>query len=107
MISYYYIYSSQVNHELCYATSKYPDRDFTYRGVIISNGDVGYEGRKLSERLAMTGNDHGSLVCVKGQWYIFYHRHTNKTCYSRQGCAEKVEDSCGRQYFTVEMTSAG
>ena len=42
--TYYYIFSSQVNHELCYATSKYPDRDFTYRGVIISNGDIGYGG---------------------------------------------------------------
>lgn len=38
---YYFIYSSQANHELCYATSKYPDRDFKYGGVIISNGDIG------------------------------------------------------------------
>lgn len=105
--TYYYIYSSQVNHELCYATSKYPDRDFTYRGVIISNGDIGYQGRRLEDRTAMTGNDHGSLVCVKGQWYIFYHRHTNKTCYSRQGCAEKVEILADGSIPQVEMTSAG
>ena len=25
---YYFIYSSQKNHELCYAVSDYPDRDF-------------------------------------------------------------------------------
>ena len=27
---YYFIYSSQKNHELCYATSSYPDREFRY-----------------------------------------------------------------------------
>ena len=105
--TYYYIFSSQVNHELCYATSKYPDRDFTYRGVIISNGDIGYGGRKTKERLAMSGNNHGSLVCVKGQWYIFYHRHTNKTCFSRQGCAEKITILPDGSIPQVEMTSQG
>lgn len=44
--TYYFIYSSIKGHELCYATSAYPDRDFTYGGTIVSNGDVGYEGRK-------------------------------------------------------------
>ena len=105
--TYYYIYSSQVTHELCYATSKYPDRDFHYRGVLVSNGDVGYQGRKLEERLAMTGNNHGSLACVNGQWYVFYHRHTNKTCYSRQGCAEKVTILPDGSIPQVEMTSCG
>ncbi|MBP3197503.1 MAG: family 43 glycosylhydrolase [Butyrivibrio sp.] len=105
--TYYYIFSSQVNHELCYATSKYPDRDFHFGGVLISNGDVGYQGRKLEERLAITGNNHGSMVCVTGQWYMFYHRHTNKTCYSRQGCAEKIEILPDGSIPQVEMTSQG
>ena len=105
--TYYYIYSSQVNHELCYATSKYPDRDFTYRGVIVSNGDIGYKGRLQEEKLAMTGNNHGSLVCINGHWYIFYHRHTNKTCYSRQGCAETVEIMPDGSIQQVEITSQG
>ena len=37
---YYFIYSSQVCRELCYATSKRPDGDFTYRGVLVDNGDI-------------------------------------------------------------------
>lgn len=65
--TYYFIWSSFVNHELCYATSQYPDRDFQYRGVIISNGDIGYKGRKPEERLNTTGNNHGSIICVQGQ----------------------------------------
>ena len=105
--TYYFIYSSEVCHELCYATSKYPDRDFVYGGVIVSNGDIGYRGRSEEEPLAVTGNDHGSIVCVKGQWYIFYHRHTNKTSFSRQGCAEKITILSDGKIPQVEMTSCG
>ena len=38
----------------------------------------------------MTGNNHGSLECINGQWYIFYHRHTHKSTFS-QACVEKVK----------------
>ncbi len=34
---YYLIYSSNRMHELCYATSSYPDKDFKFGGVIVSN----------------------------------------------------------------------
>ena len=77
--TYYFIYSSQWMHELCYATSKYPDREFKYGGVIISNGDIGYNGRKPEDRVALTGNNHGSIEYINGAWYVFYHRHTHKT----------------------------
>jgi len=88
--TYYFIYSSKQNHELCYATSKYPDRDFVFGGTIISNGDIGLNGRSESERLNMTGTTHGSIECINGQWYVFYHRLTHKSDYSRQACAEKI-----------------
>jgi beta-xylosidase len=32
--TYYFVYSSVLGHELCYATSKHPDRDFRFRGVL-------------------------------------------------------------------------
>ncbi len=105
--TYYFIYSSEVNHELCYATSKYPDRDFKYGGVIVSNGDIGYQGRKAADRLAETGNNHGSIECINGQWYIFYHRQTHKTSFSRQGCAEKIIINPDGRIEQVEMTSCG
>ncbi|MCD7918411.1 MAG: family 43 glycosylhydrolase [Clostridiales bacterium] len=104
---YYFIYSSQNQHELCYATSAFPDRGFTYGGVLISNGDIGYQGRSAEERLATTGNNHGSLVAVNGQWYIFYHRQTHKTSFSRQGCAEPVTILPDGSIPQVEMTSCG
>lgn len=105
--TYYFIYSSQWQHELCYATSKYPDRDFVYGGVIISNGDIGYQGRSAKDRLAATGNNHGSIECINGEWYIFYHRQTHKTSFSRQGCAEKIQILADGSIPQVEMTSCG
>ena len=105
--TYYFIYSSENSNELCYATSRYPDRDFVYGGTIISNGDVGYLGRQSSERLNMTANNHGSLACVNGQWYIFYHRQTHNSTFSRQACAEKVEILEDGSIPQVECTSCG
>jgi hypothetical protein len=105
--TYYFIYSSENQHELCYATSKYPDRDFVYGGTIISGGEIGYKGRKATNRLNVTGNNHGSVERVNGEWYVFYHRHTHKSLYSRQACAEKITVMLDGQIPQVEVTSQG
>ncbi len=105
--TYYFIYSSENSNELCYATSLYPDRDFTYGGTIISNGDVGYHGLKKEDRHNQTANDHGSLECINGQWYIFHHRQTHSSTFSRQACAEKVEIRPDGSIPQVECTSMG
>lgn len=68
---YYFIYSSWQNHELCYATSDQPDRDFVFGGTIVSNGDIGYRGRDTQHKLNMTGTTHGSIIEINGQWYVF------------------------------------
>lgn len=103
--TYYLVYSSQLSHELCYATSKHPDRDFVYGGTIVSNGDVGLNGR--TRPVNMTGNNHGSLVEINGQWYIFYHRQTHATESSRQGCAQPVTVLPDGSIPQVEITSCG
>ncbi|MCM1026959.1 MAG: glycosyl hydrolase family 43 [Roseburia sp.] len=104
---YYFIYSSENSNELCYATSRYPDRDFVYGGTIISNGDVGYQGLPKEKRNNMTANDHGSLENINGQWYIFHHRQTHKSTFSRQACAEKVEILPDGSIPQAECTSMG
>lgn len=104
---YYFVYSSWLNHELCYATSDYPDRDFTYGGTIVSNGDVGFQGRPACARLNMTGTTHGSIIEINGQWYVFYHRLTHKSDYSRQSCAEKIRILEDGSIPQVQMTSCG
>lgn len=105
--TYYFIYSDENSNMLSYATSKYPDRDFVYRGILQSNGDVGLDGRKSEDRVNMTANNHGSLECVNGQWYIFYHRHTHRSTYSRQACAERVTLHSDGSIRQAECTSCG
>lgn len=105
--TYYFVYSSQNNHELCYATSKYPDRGFAYRGVLVSNGDVGIGGRTERQRANATGTTHGGIERVNGQWYVFYHRLTHGSDYSRQACAEKLELQPDGSFSQAEMTSCG
>ena len=103
--TYYLVYSSGENNELCYATSKYPDRGFEYRGVIISNSDIGYNGNK--KKKAPAGTIHGGIECIKGKWYVFYHRCTNNTDFSRQACAEPIEILPDGSIPQVEITSQG
>ena len=105
--TYYFIYSSEHQHELCYATSRFPDRDFVYGGVLISNGDIGLGGRKDEDRLAATGNNHGSMQKLGEQWYIFYHRQTHGTSFSRQACAEVLDWQGKGPIPQAEMTSCG
>lgn len=104
---YYFIYSTRRGHELAYATSDYPDRDFKYGGVIISNGDIGFNERKEDDRVNRTGNNHGSIENINGEWYIFYHRQTHKNEFSRQACAEKIKIGQDGSIKQVEMTSCG
>ena len=105
---YYFVYSSQVMHELCYATSASPRGPFRYGGVIVSNNDIGIDTYKAAERpMAFGGNNHGSIVEIAGQWYIFYHRQTNGTWFSRQGCAEPICFDDQGNIKQVEITSCG
>lgn len=104
---YYFIYSSWENHELCYAVSDKPDGDFVYGGTIVSNADVGYQGRDIKNKLNMTGTTHGSIIEINGQWYVFYHRLTHKSDYSRQACAEKIMIMPDGSIPQVNITSCG
>ncbi len=102
---YYFLYSSELGHELCYAVSKFPDHGFTYGGTVISNGDIGYHGRTAP--LNYTGTNHGSILELNGAWYVFYHRQTNGYAFSRQGCADRIEILPDGSIPQVQMTSQG
>ncbi len=93
---YYLIYSPRRGSRLAYATAPAPTGPFTYRGYIIDNG-VDYPA----------GNNHGSLACVNGQWYVFYHRMTNHSITSRRACVERIDILPDGTIPPVEMTSLG
>ncbi|MFU0800021.1 MAG: family 43 glycosylhydrolase [Xylanivirga thermophila] len=106
--TYYFVYSSIAMHELCYATSKYPNKDFIYGGVVISNCDMHIDSYKPAEKPMYYGwNNHGSIVELNGEWYVFYHRHTNGIPFSRQGCVEPIQFRKDGSIIQSEMTSCG
>lgn len=102
---YYFIYSSQLSHELCYAMALSPLGKFKYGGTIVSNGDMGLPN--IEKPVAAMGNNHGSIVQVKDDWYVFYHRHTQASSFCRQGCAEKIYFRSNGMIEQVEITSCG
>ena len=102
---YYLVYSSCTNHELCYAVSDRPDGGFCYGGVVVSNCDL-FPG-KGGKPLNCFGNNHGGLERINGNYYIFYHRETNRSICSRQGGAEAVTILPDGSIPQVELTSCG
>lgn len=102
---YYFIYSSCLYHELCYGIGDAPEGPFEFMGTLVSNGDIGYKGREIP--VNHMSNNHGSVEKVGDDYYIFYHRHTNKTMYSRQACAEKLTMNDDGTFDQVEITSCG
>lgn len=105
---YYFIYSSLLGHELCYAISDKPDGDWRFGGTIISIGNIGLNGNTdpvNSENY--TGNTHGSIEEINGRYYVFYHRHTNGLQFARQSCADEVFIEPDGSIKQIEPTSCG
>ena len=105
---YCFVYSSQNNHDLCYAMSDRPDGGFEYGGVLVDLGDLYLDGN-TDETHANNylGNTHGGLLNIGEDWYIFYHRQTNRSSYARQACAEKLKRKPDGGFYQAEVTSCG
>ena len=100
---YYFIYSSVLGHELCYAVSDKPLGKFDFGGTLVSIGDVGLSDKPLN----YLGNTHGSVEKINGKFYVFYHRQTNRHCHSRQACAEEITLNEDGRFSQAEITSCG
>jgi hypothetical protein len=95
-------------HELCYAVSKSPTEGFVYGGVVVSNCALHIDTYKPADKpMFYGGNNHGSIAEIGGKWYVFYHRHTNGTNFSRQACAEPITFLNDGSIMQAEMTSCG
>ncbi len=82
---------------LSYAMADHPLGPYKKGGVIIDNSLCDPE----------TWNNHGSIECFHGQWYVFYHRACNGTKYWRRVCAEPIFFDADGHIHEVEMTSNG
>ena len=72
-------------------------------GEYKMGGDISFNGGEIltdsDGNGIMTyqwGNNHGSLMKVKDQWYIFYHRQTGCNEYARQAMVEPVDVALGK-----------
>ena len=107
---YVYIYSRRVNepvpelgvYEDCNGFLSYVWSDRPLDGWQWG-GDISFNGGEILKdtegKGIMTfrwGNNHGSVMEVNGQWYVFYPRQTGRDEYSRQAMLEPVDMVQGR-----------
>ena len=102
------------NYTLAYAYSEHPLGPWTYGGTIIDG-----RGREVNEQgdtiasANVSGNTHGSICEVNGQWYVFYHRQSGLNEFARQAMVApitvKVEEGAGGKVVISEgeYTSEG
>lgn len=102
---YFLVYSSGYNNELAYAVSQFPDSGFEVRGAIISNSDLGLKGNLQPK--APAGTIHGGIERIGEKYYVFYHRCTHGTDFSRQACAEEIKILPSGYIEQVGVTSCG
>lgn len=80
------------NGFLSYKWSDTPLGDYKMGGDISFNGGEILEGPDGNGIMTYQwGNNHGSLMKIKDQWYIFYHRQTGCNEFARQAMVEPVD----------------
>lgn len=98
--TYYYVYADMERGKptaLGYATSQSPMGPFSYQGIIIDNDGCD----------PASWNNHGSIACMNGQWYVFYHRCSQGMQQHRRLCIEKIHINEDGTINEVKMTSQG
>lgn len=98
--TYYYVYADMERGKptsLGYSISKSPLGPFTYQGIIIDNDGCD----------PASWNNHGSIECVNGQWYVFYHRCSRGVQQHRRLCIEPITINPDGTIDEVKMTSQG
>jgi hypothetical protein len=102
------------NYSLAYAYGDNPLGPWTYGGTIIDGRarEINENGETIASANP-TGNTHGSICEINGQWYVFYHRQTGRDEYSRQAMVApitvSVEEGPGGKVIITEgeYTSQG
>lgn len=80
------------NYTLAYAWSDSPLGPFTYGGTIIDGrGRTVDPDGKVIETATPSGNTHGGMLEIGGQWYVFYHRQCGTDEFSRQAMVAPIE----------------
>lgn len=102
---YYLIYSSNENGELAYAKSLFPDKEFSFGGVLISSASLGYKNNKIPKDIY--GTIHGSIEKINDKYAIFYHRLSNQSDFQRRSSVEWITLNKNNDFEMVEMSTNG
>ena len=102
------------NYTLAYAYSDKPLGPWTYGGTIIDGRarEKDEQGNVIASA-NVSGNTHGSICEINGQWYVFYHRQSGLNEFARQAMVApitvKVEEGPGGkvEISEGEYTSEG
>lgn len=97
---YYYLYADIQRGKptaLGYAIGESPLGPFRYQGILIDNAACDPQ----------SWNNHGSIECVNGQWYVFYHRSSGNSQLHRRLCMEPITIAADGTIAEVRMTSQG
>ncbi len=85
------------NGFLSYKWSDHPLEGFQPGGDISFNGgEILPDGPGQGVMTFRWGNNHGSVMEINGQWYVFYHRQTGKDEFSRQAMMEPIDAAMGK-----------
>lgn len=79
------------NYTLAYAYGDAPLGPWTYGGTIIDGRarEIDENGNVIPSATA-SGNTHGSICEIDGQWYVFYHRQTGLDEFARQAMVAPI-----------------
>lgn len=96
-------------------TEEYPNRGAAPTCLDYALSDSVYGPYKRAGRIIdNTGidpsswNNHGSVIKIGGQWYVFYHGSSNNTKYTRRCRVERIDvDEKSGRISQAEMTSSG
>ena len=102
------------NYTLAYAYSDKPLGPWPYGGTIIDGRarEKDEQGNVIASA-NVSGNTHGSICEINGQWYVFYHRQSGLNEFARQAMVApitvKVEEGPGGkvEISEGEYTSEG
>ena len=102
------------NYTLAYAYSDKPLGPWTYGGTIIDGRarEKDEQGNVIASA-NVSGNTHGSICEINGQWYVFYNRQSGLNEFARQAMVApitvKVEEGLGGkvEISEGEYTSEG
>ncbi len=77
-------------NQLAYGYSDSPAGPWKWGGILVdAEGETLPDGAGGYTRTFPSGNTHGSICEINGQWYIFYHR--NLHTFARQGTVEPLD----------------